>query len=258
MNRFLLLFLLAGAAAAHAQSFLLQYYTNDGLPIETDSTATYSAPGGLMVSQEAVGTTGMLLTPHGVSALTTSSAVGDITGLVASLGGSTPKDYISSHSEFQYHVGDAGTKDSFTLTLAAHASALTATLAGIGADAHLVVNWKMIIQEQSTNFLSITYTLPDVTTITNQGTWSATWGQGSGGPPVSFTDVKHGGTQTVVGGASYEYDVTYTLDVPFGTDPDINASLDGNVTVTPVPEVGAVWQMSLFVLPALLFLRRRR
>ncbi len=249
MNKFLLGTVLAGATAAHAQSFLLQYYTNDGIPIETDATGTYSVPGGLSTLPN-LAEAGLLLTRHPSSALTTISAVADlVTVLPDQVPGSTPKDYISSHSELQYHVGDASTPDSFTLKLAAHASALTATLSGAGADAQLVVNWKMIIEGQAPGIPNISYTLPDVTTSTTVGTWSASWNQGFGAAPVIMTPVTHGGTETVVGGSNYEYDVTYTLDVPFGTDPDINASFDGSVTVTPVPEVGAVWQMSLFVLP---------
>ena len=91
MNKFLLGTVLAGATAAHAQSFLLQYYTNDGIPIETDATGTYSVPGGLSTLPN-LAEAGLLLTRHPSSALTTISAVADlVTVLPDQVPGSTPK-----------------------------------------------------------------------------------------------------------------------------------------------------------------------
>ncbi len=255
MKKFLLPILFVGATTLHAQSFLLQYYSNDGIPLETDATATYSAAGGLTTSKSTLGGTSILLTPSASSPLTTALCSGDTGQLFPDSG--VLKDYVSSQSEFQYHVGDATTADSFSLKLTAHASALTAQLSGFGADAQLVVHWRMQIEGQSLGIPTISYGLPDVTTATTVGTWSATWGQGFSGPPVNFTDVTHGGTQTVVGGSSYEYDVTYTLNIPFGTDPDISALLNGTATVTPVPELNTAWQVSLLLLPAL-WLRRQQ
>ncbi|HTH47597.1 MAG TPA: hypothetical protein VMB21_08820 [Candidatus Limnocylindria bacterium] len=274
MNKYLLPILVAGATAAHGQSFLLHYFANDVISVETDATATYTAsgaptatatsvasyaggglpPGGAPGVSGPFGTpTGLALTPV-TTPLTSPTYLADIASLTPDSG--TAKDYISSHSEFQYHVGDNTTADAFSLILSAHASAQTAQLSGFPADAKLVVNWHLLIEPGS--FAAVTkFDLPDVTALTTQGIWSAAWVQHPSLGVSNSVDVTHGGSEIEQNGF-YTYDVTYTLDVPFGTDPDINVSLDGGVAVTPVPEVATLWQISLLALPAALLLRRRR
>ena len=250
---------MAGVTVANAQSFLLQYYSNDGLVIVSDAPATYSTLGGLTSSATSVGPVspgGILLTPGGSSPLTTRTHTSAIGPLLPDSG--ALKDSISSLSEFQYHIDDTTTPDSFSLTLNAHASALTAQLSGQNADAKLVVNWTMIVEGQSLTTPTISYALPNFNGTTTAGTWSATWTQLSSINPVITTDVTNGGTENVVGGFGYRYDVNYTLDVPFGTDPDINETFDGTVTVAPVPEPATVWQMALLTLPALGLVARLR
>ncbi len=273
MNKLFLPILIAGATAAHGQSFLLHYFANDTISVETDATATYSASGAPTATASSVGSfagggiplgggptiSGPFGTPPGLAftpltpPLTSPTYLADIASLTPNSGAA--KDYISSHSEFQYHVGDATTADDFSLVLHAHVSAQSAQLSGSPADAKLVVNWHMLIEPGSYAAVT-TFNFPNVTALTTQGSWSASWVQHpSLGVPNSM-DVTQGGSEIEQGGF-YTYDVTYTLDVPFGTDPDINVTLDGGVAVTPVPEVGTLWQMSLLALPAALLLRRR-
>ncbi len=274
MNKLFLPLLIAGATAAHGQSFLLNYFANDIISVETDATATYSASGAPTATADSVGTfagggflqggapgvsgpfgspPGLALTP-GTTPLTSPAYLADIASLTPNSGAA--KDYISSHSEFQYHVGDATMADAFSLVLNAHASAQTAQLSGFPADAKLVVNWHLVIEPGS--YAAVTaFNFSDVTALTTQGSWSASWVQHPSFGVSNSVDVTHGGSEIEQNGF-YTYDVTYTLDVPFGTDPDINVTLDGGVAVTPVPEVGKFWQMSLLALPAALLLRRRR
>lgn len=272
-NRLLpLLCVSLGASAAHAQSFLKYYFANDLISFRTDASATYSA-GGLTSTAASLASSsgggGLIGSPAGVSGpvgplglalssgaapLSSSVFLADISSLTPDSG--LPKDYISSHSEFQYHVGDATTADSFSLVLNAHVSAQAAQLSGANADAQLVVSWHLNLEPGS--FAAATqFTFPDLTALNSQGVWSANWVQHLAAGSNSI-DVTHGGSEPEQQTGFYSYDVTYTLDVPYGTDPDINVTLNGGVTVTPVPEVDAVWQMSLLALPAWLLLRRRR
>lgn len=180
--------------------------------------------------------------------------------------------HISGNYSFAYTQGGEGVADSYSLTYHVTASSLSATEtdpfgfygSGLHANAHINISLGYLIPAQPDGFApTITLMAPAAGTVApgqgvehyaaiirDQGTLNLVASVGFGDAPK---------TVPLASLTSYYVEYDYSLDVPFGVDPTVSLTVNGEAGYTPVavPEPAPMAACAGAVLLGWALLRRR-
>jgi hypothetical protein len=173
-----------------------------------------------------------------------------------------PKDYGSTDVRFTYTNGGLLASDSIRIQLNVHGSAEQAMVGDPLRKASLMIHvglsYVLLVDPDTASSSSlIRLTLPALPTLQNPSmeTLSVELSGGTSSPVV-MNPGDSARTLTLAGNQNWTYQLSYTMTVPHGTDPDFVLDLDGGqIGFSPIPEPTSSSLVALGV--AMLSLRRR-